>query len=72
MHNGGFGTLNDVLKHYNSGVKNHNNLDAKLKQNGVLGIPLSATEQQQIISFLKTLTDNEFIHDPKFAELPQL
>lgn len=72
MHNGRFGTLDNVLKHYNSGVKNHNNLDAKLKQNGVLGIPLSATEQQQIISFLKTLTDNEFIHDPKFAELPQL
>lgn len=72
MHNGRFATLVDVLKHYNSGVQNHANLDAKLKENGVLGIPLSAIEQQQIISFLNTLTDNEFIHDPKFAELPQL
>lgn len=72
MHNGSIKTLANVLTHYNSGVKNHTNLDVKLKQNGVLGIPLSATEQQQIISFLNTLTDNEFIHNPKFAELPQL
>ncbi|TAH01473.1 MAG: cytochrome-c peroxidase [Sphingobacteriales bacterium] len=72
MHNGSLSTLAQVLNHYNSGVKNHINLDAKLKQNGVLGIPLSATEQQKIITFLNTLTDNEFIHDPKFAELPPL
>lgn len=72
MHNGNLSTLAQVLNHYNSGVKNHTNLDAKLKENGVLGIPLSAVEQQQIITFLNTLTDNEFIHDPKFAELPPL
>jgi len=72
MHNGRFSTLAHVLSHYNTGVKNHVNLDTKLKQNGVLGIPLSALEQQQIISFLNTLTDNEFVHDPKFAELPPL
>lgn len=72
MHNGSLSSLPQVLNHYNSGVKNHNNLDAKLKQNGVLGIPLSSLEQQQIITFLNTLTDNEFIHNPIFAELPKL
>ncbi|MHB1177101.1 MAG: hypothetical protein ACYCZO_02090 [Daejeonella sp.] len=69
MHDGRFYSLEDVLEHYNSGVKSHENLDAELKKNGTLGIGLSKTHQGQIISFLKTLTDNDFIHDKRFAEL---
>ncbi|GAA4307688.1 cytochrome c peroxidase [Mucilaginibacter gynuensis] len=68
MHDGRFNTLKRVLEHYNSGVKNNPNLDAELKKNGVSGIPLTQTEQTQIIAFLKTLTDNDFIHDKRFAE----
>lgn len=69
MHDGRFYTLEDVLEHYNSGVKDHENLDPDLKKNGTRGIPLSRTQQQQIISFLKTLTDHEFINDKRFAEI---
>lgn len=69
MHDGRFFTLEDVLEHYNSGVLDHINLDPELKKNAARGIPLSKTEQQQLISFLKTLTDNEFIQDKRFAEL---
>jgi cytochrome c peroxidase len=32
------------------------------------GIPLNNTEKQQLIAFLKTLTDREFINDPRFKE----
>ncbi|WP_276346362.1 cytochrome c peroxidase [Daejeonella sp. JGW-45] len=69
MHDGRFFSLEDVLEHYNSGVMDHINLDPELKKDPVRGIALSKTEQQQIISFLKTLTDNEFIRDKRFAEL---
>lgn len=69
MHDGRFYTLEDVLEHYNSGVKPHANLDAVLKKSGVNGISLPKKDQSQIISFLKTLTDHEFIQDKRFAEL---
>jgi cytochrome c peroxidase len=69
MHDGRFYALEDVLEHYNSKVKAHANLDPGLKKNGTLGIPLTKAEQQQIILFLKTLTDNDFVHDKRFAEI---
>lgn len=68
MHDGRFRTLEAVLDHYSSGVQNSATLDPILLQNGQLGLPLTAQEKQQIISFLKTLTDDNFLHDPRFAE----
>ena len=68
MHDGRFYTLDAVLNHYASGVTNTANLDAGLNTNGTLGIPLTASEKAQIIAFLKTLTDNEFITNPRIAE----
>ncbi|MES3018719.1 MAG: cytochrome c peroxidase [Bacteroidota bacterium] len=69
MHDGRFFSLEEVLEHYNSGVKDHVNLDPELRHTGSRGIVLTKPEQQQIISFLKTLTDHEFIQDKRFAEL---
>lgn len=68
MHDGRFRTLEAVLNHYSDGVMNSATLDTALKRNGVTGIPLSAAEKQKIISFLKTLTDDQFIHNPIFSE----
>lgn len=68
MHDGRFYTLEAVLNHYSSGVVNTQNLDSSLNTSGILGIPLSVTEKQQIIAFLKTLTDNDFLTNSKFAE----
>ncbi len=68
MHDGRFYTLEAVLNHYSSGVSNTQNLDASLNNGGTLGIPLTATEKLQLIAFLKTLTDNEFLTNPKFSE----
>ncbi|MBN8640206.1 MAG: cytochrome-c peroxidase [Flavobacteriales bacterium] len=67
MHDGRFYTLDAVLNHYSSGVVNTQNLDPSLN-NGTLGIPLSTTEKSKLIAFLFTLTDNEFLTNPKFAE----
>ncbi len=68
MHDGRFYTLQVVLDSYSSDVHNKPNLDPLLKQNGVLGIPLSATEKAQIIAFLNTLNDKTFINNPQLSE----
>ncbi|MBL7826979.1 MAG: cytochrome-c peroxidase [Saprospiraceae bacterium] len=68
MHNGKFKTLESVLEHYATGVKDSPTLDPALKQHGVLGIPLSQDEQSNLIAFLKTLTDETFIRDERFQQ----
>lgn len=68
MHDGRFGTLEGVLEHYASGIENSATLDPILKQNGKLGITLSATEKKEIIAFLKTLTDHQYLTDKRFSE----
>jgi cytochrome c peroxidase len=68
MHDGRFGTLEAVLNHYDSGIENSATLDPILNQNGKLGITLSETEKTQLIAFLKTLTDTEYLTDKRFSE----
>ncbi|PXY42125.1 cytochrome-c peroxidase [Flavobacterium cheongpyeongense] len=68
MHDGRFSTLEAVLNHYASGVNDSPTLDPILKQNGRLGIELSDTEKKQIITFLKTLTDTQYLTDKRFSE----
>jgi cytochrome c peroxidase len=68
MHDGRFYTLDAVLNHYSSGVANTQNLDTSLKANGILGIPLTATEKTKLVAFLKTLTDQQFLTDSRFSE----
>lgn len=64
MHDGRYETLEQVLNHYASGIKQSATLDPLLKS----GIALSNLEKTQIIAFLKTLTDREFITDIRFKE----
>ncbi|HRG89402.1 MAG TPA: cytochrome-c peroxidase, partial [Chitinophagales bacterium] len=68
MHDGSFATLEAVLDHYSSGVKMSATLDTALQKNGVVGIPLTATEKAKIIAFLNTLNDATFVADRRFAE----
>jgi len=69
MHNGKFKTLEKVLDHYASGVKDSQTLDPQLRQSdGTLGIPLSPDEKLKLIAFLKTLDDEDFLRDVRFAE----
>jgi cytochrome c peroxidase len=64
MHDGRFQTLGQVLAHYAHGVQPSPTLDPLLRQpGGQLGIPLSAQEQTNLLAFLHTLTDNEFLTD---------
>lgn len=70
MHDGRFGTLEEVIEHYNSGVQNHPNLGDALKDNNGLAIQLnlSVQEKTDLVNFLKTLTDESLISDVKFSD----
>ena len=62
MHDGRFWTLDQVLNHYQSGIKNSSTLNPTLQG----GISMTNDEKQKIITFLKTLTDNDLISDIMF------
>ena len=68
MHDGRFYTLEAVLNFYSDSVEDNPNLDSQLKQNNHIGIAMNTQEKQFIITFLKTLSDKNFITNPKFAE----
>lgn len=69
MHDGRFGDLKKVLDFYSEGMTDSPTLDPQFKKNGkVIGIPLTEDEKLKLITFLKTLTDNSFASNRKFAE----
>jgi cytochrome c peroxidase len=43
-------------------------LDPLLKQNGKLGFGLTVDERKAIITFLQTLTDEQYLSDRRFSE----
>ncbi len=69
MHDGRFATLEEVVEHYNSGVKDHPNLNSSLKDNGVpQQLNLTEQEKTDVVNFLKTLTDETMVNDVKFSD----
>ena len=60
MHDGRFATLEEVVEHYDSGGKYSTTVDPLMKKLGV-GLQLSNQEKIDLVAYLKTLTDNEFI-----------
>lgn len=68
MHDGRFSTLEQVIDHYNSGVNLTATLDPILtKPNHQFGLQLTIQEKQDLIAFLKTLTDTTFISNPALS-----
>lgn len=61
MHDGSLKTLDEVINHYNSGGKSHDNKSAVLK-------PLNLTNKEKgdLKAFLLSLTDETFIKNPIF------
>lgn len=57
---GQFSTLRDLLDYLDNGVLDADNLDPILKENDNR-IPLTEQEKEDIISFIKTLSDSKFI-----------
>lgn len=75
MHDGRFSSLEEVLDHYNDHIQNSETLDVlileasneQLNPNDPLKLHLSEQEKKAIIAFLHTLTDQEFVTNPKFS-----
>lgn len=67
MHDGRFRTLDQVLTHYQTSVKTSATLDPALSENGSTGIAMTDEEKADIIAFLKSLTDRDFINDKRFS-----
>lgn len=62
MHDGRFATLEAVLDHYNTGVKNSSTIEFILQYNlQPGGLQLTEMEKADLVAFLKTLTDMEFL-----------
>lgn len=73
MHDGRFATLEEVVEFYNSGVVNHPNLSAPLRNpppqgGGVRRLNLTVAQKAALVAFMKTLTDENLATDPKFSD----
>lgn len=70
MHDGRFASLEEVVEHYNRGIKLGPALDGnRLAPNGApLRLNLSADDKAALVSFMKTLTDTTLTSDPKFSD----
>ena len=70
MHDGRFASLEQVVDHYDHGVKDGPALDNRLK--GRNGLPrilnLTPVEKAALVAFMKTLTDTAFLADPRFSD----
>ena len=62
MHDGRFLKLTEVIKHYNS-IKKNTNLPKQLQKL----MNLSDNERVDLVAFLLTLTDNEFLFNKRFS-----
>jgi len=67
MHNGRFNTLKEVVDFYSDQVKPHPNLHPRMMHDGDQNLHLTATQKQDLIAFLHTLTDTELAFDPRFS-----
>lgn len=69
MHDGRYNTLEEVIEHYNSGIRNHPKLDPKFVKNGkVVRLNLTKTEKDALVAFLRTLKNDKVLTDPKFSD----
>lgn len=69
MHDGRFETLEEVVEHYSTGIKDHPNLHFNLKTVSLpRNLNFSQTEKQALVAFLKTLTDKESLMDVRFSD----
>ncbi len=65
MHDGRFRTLEDVVRHYCGGIPRSATLDPNLAKHPDGGVPLDAADQQALVAFLETLTDEKYAATPQ-------
>ncbi|MCA9553611.1 MAG: cytochrome-c peroxidase [Myxococcales bacterium] len=73
MHDGRFATLEEVVEHYSTGIQAHPNLPLtgffpRTADGSVQPLNLSVYRKSCLVAFLKTLTDEELLTDPRFSD----
>lgn len=70
MHDGRFATLDEVVEHYNSGVRAGPALDPRLT--AAPGVPLrlnlTAADKAALVAFMRTLSDQPILMDTRFSD----
>lgn len=67
MHDGRFQTLEEVIEHYNMGGHPSPTIDPLMKASGI-GRNWTAQEKEDLLNFLKTLSDPAFLTNPAFQD----
>lgn len=74
MHDGSIATLEEVIDHYAAGGRTiasgpHRGVghDNPLKDPAVGGFPVTPAQRADLVEFLRSLTDEPLLHDPRFA-----
>lgn len=65
MHDGSIATLEEVIEHFNSGGVGHPVQDSRIQP-----LNLTIAEKEDLLAFLRSLTDEEFITNTEYALTP--
>ncbi|MFT5818848.1 MAG: cytochrome c peroxidase [Crocinitomix sp.] len=68
MHDGRFETLDEVINHYSEGLHHSPTIDPLMKQIDDGGVLLTTEEKYFLKMFLLSLSDEEFVTDPRFTD----
>ena len=66
MHDGRFQTLEEVIDHYNEGIKESSTADPTVLNTIQTGLLLTAQDKEDLVNFLHTLTDETFLNNPEY------
>lgn len=68
MHDGRFNTLEEVLVHYNEGIKTSSTVDPAILTTQSTGLGLTQEDIDDIVLYLHTFTDDEFLINLEFSD----
>ena len=68
MHDGSIATLEEAIEHYQVGGRAIAKGENPYKSGFIKGFQLTESEKQDLLAFLRSLTDEEFINNPEFSD----
>lgn len=68
MHDGRFTTLEEVVDHYNEGIKASTTVDGGILATQAQGLLLTEQDKVDLVNFLHTLTDEDLANNPEYAD----
>lgn len=67
MHDGRFRTLEEVVEHYSSGLKNSATISSEMSAVNFGGVGLTSADKKALVAYLKTLTDSTYLTNSRYA-----